>query len=626
MSLTSSLGIADSALGLSMVLGDPSAHTVSFQLDAFNANPAAEASRILPVGIVPADGTHVYCLGRDLPGLVEYMLPGNYVEIAQDVTTTATTLAFQARTRAGVLPLPSGYAWKASMLIDNVEIGARTIYRELPIDWDWKLNWGALAAGSHRLAFRLTLTGPALAPAPAFPYLVVEIPAFYLDNLVLSTDTAPQITNEGPAINQGISNGYGPPNTTSIVFDVFDVTAGGVRATSINVTVNGQPAISGGAFQAGWTGTIAGDSSMLAHVTLTPTSPFTSAQIITVAASASNHVPQTATKTWQFEVADTTPPAMYSVVAIGTETLRVTWTKAIDLDDPTDADDGLNQSLYTLVPLPPDALTPAVTPIVVGATIVNLGNPSVIDLTTDIELSPGVPYRLTESGVSDTVGNVSSGSIVFTAFVPPKPAARQWDIYRMLPQLNRQEDDPTYDLKKFIACIQEVTDLLLYDIDTWPEILDVDVAGEAFLDAMLADLGNPFPFVLDELHKRKLIRLLVSIYKQKGTAIGIINTVRFFTGLTVTITTYTGDTMHLGISELGVDWILGPGTRFALYSFRVVSGVTLTADQRAAITFIARYMKVAHEHFIEIVEPTTPPVYDPVELGVSHLGVDWLLH
>jgi hypothetical protein len=39
-----------------------------------------------------------------------------------------------------------------------------------------------------------------------------------------------------------------------------------------------------------------------------------------------------------------------------------------------------------------------------------------------------------------------------------------------------------------------------------------------------------------------------------------------------------------------------------------------------------RPTKAAHEHLIGIVVPTTPPVYDPVELGISRLGVDWILH
>ncbi len=36
------------------------------------------------------------------------------------------------------------------------------------------------------------------------------------------------------------------------------------------------------------------------------------------------------------------------------------------------------------------------------------------------------------------------------------------------------------------------------------------------VDAMLADLGNPFRFELGELQKRRLASVLVDMYRQKG--------------------------------------------------------------------------------------------------------------
>ena len=88
------------------------------------------------------------------------------------------------------------------------------------------------------------------------------------------------------------------------------------------------------------------------------------------------------------------------------------------------------------------------------------------------------------------------------------------------------------------------------------------------------------------LQKRKLIRLLVPIFQQRGTIPGVVNTIRFFTGITVTVSTYDGVTMALGESQLGVDWILGPGTSFALYAFQIESPVSLTAEQIAIMTFV----------------------------------------
>ena len=143
----------------------------------------------------------------------------------------------------------------------------------------------------------------------------------------------------------------------------------------------------------------------------------------------------------------------------------------------------------------------------------------------------------------------------------------------------------------------------------------------------MADLGNPFPFDLDELGKRRLASVLVEMYQQKGTARGIANAIRFFLGIEVeAIVAYSGEALVLGESMLGVDWILGPSSRFARYAFDVHVGVVLTETQRRQIRAIVHYVRPAHTHFIRLVEPTTPPTYDHWELGISELGTTTLLH
>ena len=117
------------------------------------------------------------------------------------------------------------------------------------------------------------------------------------------------------------------------------------------------------------------------------------------------------------------------------------------------------------------------------------------------------------------------------------------------------------------------------------------------------------------------------MYRQKGTAVGIENAIRFFLGIDIAaIARFTGTTLVLGVSELGVDWELGPSDSFARYAFNVVVDRPLTEAERRQIRAIVDWMKPAHTHFIELVEPSAPPAYDHWELGISELGVETVLH
>jgi hypothetical protein len=126
--------------------------------------------------------------------------------------------------------------------------------------------------------------------------------------------------------------------------------------------------------------------------------------------------------------------------------------------------------------------------------------------------------------------------------------------------------------------------------------------------------------------KRRLAASLVELYKSKGTAVGIKNVIRFFLGVEIVILSFASDTLVLGESELGVDWILGPSHRFARYAFNVRVDQALTDDQRRQIRMIVEYMKPAHTHFVDLIEPSPPTIYDHWELGVSELGSTTMLH
>lgn len=645
--ITSSIGVTvpPAGLGSFLVVGIPiGSYVFTTDLDPFDADPITDAGRMQPRGVVPANGSFVFCLGHDGQGFPAFFSPGDYAEVTQTGTfPPGNVLTFQARTRAPTGALPAGFSWVASVLLDGGEVGRRTLGLHAPVDWDWAVDVASTSVVPHSISFRLSLLGPALVP-PALPVVELEVPAFYVDNLQFFAATAPFITNEVPVNGQGEGMGPAPLDSTSIDFDVFGLGVL-VDVSSVHVVVNSVGAIVGGVVQAGFTGSV-GTNAEVVHVTVAPVGGFASAQTVTVQATVALIGGAHSTRTWSFEVADSTPPLMAMVQALTPKQLRVTWTKAIALVDPSAAHDGLNPSLYLLQAIQPDSSTPAVrghsdpelSPIVASVEVVSFGPPSVIDLVTDVETTPGVDYTVTALGVEDLVGNYTTSTFEMPGFVLPWPKGRVFDLMRWLPRMNRVED-VTRDLLRFVRCLQEPASLLLYDIDNWTDILDVDRAPEPMLDAMLADLGNPFPFVLTVIQKRQLVRLLNPIYQQKGTGVGIINAIRFFLGITVTITSFTGGTMELGVSELGGDsvplesdpsrlgsWVLGPGNSFALYCFRVVSPVALSPAQIEQIRFIANYMKPGHTHLIEIVVPTTPTVYDPAELGISELGSDWLLH
>jgi phage tail-like protein len=195
----------------------------------------------------------------------------------------------------------------------------------------------------------------------------------------------------------------------------------------------------------------------------------------------------------------------------------------------------------------------------------------------------------------------------------------------MLPKHNRR-DDQTGDLFRFIACLQEVTDLLLADVDRWPDIFDLERAPEAFLDLILRDLGNPFPFELDAMGKRRLASVLVEMYRQKGTAKGIQNAIRFFLGIDISaITPFNADTLILGESSWASTGCSAP---------RTASPVRLQRRGRAhpgrrerrQLRAIVEYLKPAHTHFVDLVEPLPPVLPNHWELGLSDLGETTDLH
>ncbi len=121
--------------------------------------------------------------------------------------------------------------------------------------------------------------------------------------------------------------------------------------------------------------------------------------------------------------------------------------------------------------------------------------------------------------------------------------------------------------------------------------------------------------------KRRLASVLVEMYRQKGTAKGIQNAIRFFLGIDISaITPFNADTLVLGESELGVDWVLGPSDRFARYAFNV-EVARILADTRAPAAPRHRRVPQARAHPLR--GPRRAAAAGPAdhwELGLSELG------
>lgn len=465
----------------------------------------------------------------------------------------------------------------------------------------------------------------------------LELPAVYLDPVVLDTSgTRLRLVNRNPEPLE-----VDVPADTDISFLLIDTAVGGGGAAMVSPTrvyVNGVLAYTGATntFSVGFDGPSSAATAVgnTLAIYIDRTGLFASQQVVTVRVVSATDViagPMgVLDETYSFTIVDSTAPQVTAAQATGHRTVVVAFNEAMkELGDGSSAD-ALTPGNWAIVP---QAL-PAVAPAVVR---VRALTSTTVELTVDMDLSQRVTYRVTATNAQDMSGNAvvaPFNTALFVAFACPAPVEREFSLYRMMPVMNRREDqEGTKDLEKFLACIQDVTDLQLCELDSWTDILDPDKAAEDFVDAMLADLGNPFSFDLTLEDKRRLVPLLVPIYKSKGTNPGIVNAVRFFTALEITIIPYTLGGMELGESELGDvglfdsgTWELGPSGSFAAYAFNVTVLVLLTVAQRRQIVDIVNYMKPAHTHFVELIEPTPPVVIDHLELGLSELGVDFILH
>lgn len=572
--------------------------------------------KLVPKGWTAPQGSAVMCLGNDTPGHIELLAPGHGVAVQQtaDVgplaSTPHTLIAFRGRLR-GPSAMPAGWRWVAAW-----GDGTSTQEVEIPVgrtvDLNQQMIWVRESSSPTSVRFRLYLDGPVVAAQD------IELPAFYVDALSLLNDQSPIAT-----IFRYPENGHTDVPRNQLVRLVVACLSPIQSPIDVNTTriyVNNELAYEGFAFLPGYDGpdsVVNQINDTRAEFIIDKVGLFDSDSDVTIRAELYLDGGQQLTETWTFSVVDETPPQVVAATALNKTTVRVAF------NEPVSAVTATNPNNYVLDGLEVPFFVPAIAS-------VSKVNDTSVDLVFAQELSPGVVYQLIVVGVSDTHGNVvtaPNNTATFTAARFLAPRGRVLDVWGLWPEMNQDEDGLTNgDLEKLSAALQEVFALVLSSIDEWVSIIDYTTAAERFIDARLASMGNPFPFVLALIDKRRLLSVLVDIYRQKGTNRGIKNVVRFFVGIEVDVVAATSDGFALGVSELGIDTYLGMSNESAAYSFYLQSAIVLTPEQRSKTLLLAEYMKPAHTHLLGLLEPPVPEVIDHVELGLSELNTQFLLH
>ncbi len=340
----------------------------------------------------------------------------------------------------------------------------------------------------------------------------IEMPGVHLDPCI--EDLAPDVVGATPVlINQDPAPGETRiPKSASVRFDLATLDATGtVDLAETLVYLDDVLVFDAGTFQGAYTGSYSNPQADVLRIEIEPPADFESEAVVQVRV-VSKAVGDVGIldETYEFTIADTTAPRLLSVLAVDLQRVRCTFSEDVLESSEENAASALNPDNWVLERLG-DYLTPVVSAYVTSVEVVTSG---IVDLITDIPLTPDGNYRVTAAALEDSNGNAIEApydTLDFLGWVPPFPATRDLNLYKTrIPALNQREDE-TQDLLRFIGCFQEVLTLLLYDVDRFTDILDPDLAPEDFVDAMLADLGNPFAFDLALVDKRRLVQVLLDV-------------------------------------------------------------------------------------------------------------------
>lgn len=363
-----------------------------------------------------------------------------------------------------------------------------------------------------------------------------------------------------------------------------------VEVSKVRVTANGATVFEAGALEAPFTGASALFTPYVFALSFVRATPYASAERVDVRVLYDGDE----VATWGFVWEDNTLPQLLDVVPADTSDLIVLF------DEPL-SDSGLVPERYTLRRVGTFAAVPAATRAARSA-----DDPNAVRVGFDQPLTFGATYALHVEAVTDRYGNVidpDHRTVTFVAYSPPVPEGRRFLLWDFVPALHKRADQETGDFARLINVLQEPTNVLLYEIDRYATLADPDRAPEDFVEAMLADLGNPFRLDdLDLADKRRLLGFLVGIYQLRGTTVGVVVAIRALFGLDVAVHPLNEGGWLLGVHELGnpdTTW-LGPETSFQRFAFEVtVLGPRAVRDafERRRIDELVHFMRNAHTHY-----------------------------
>jgi len=138
-------------------------------------------------------------------------------------------------------------------------------------------------------------------------------------------------------------------------------------------------------------------------------------------------------------------------------------------------------------------------------------------------------------------------------------------------------------------------------VDDFTTIFDVDKCEAKYLPYLAHQFGWELDTNLTEYLQRKIVKLLMAIYREKGTKQGIISMIYLMLGITVKIRDINDyrKGWRIGVHRVGVNTYIWIGQKSILmYLFFVDSPCLLSDSQYRAMDILITWCRPIHTHHI----------------------------